>query len=51
MAITVLAGIAVPYGVLTDSAMTMAVPLFWFLFGIVVIVLIVIGVARWRDDA
>lgn len=51
MAITVLAGVVVPYGVLADSERVMAVPLFWLLFGVVVIGLIVIGVARWRDDA
>jgi hypothetical protein len=28
----------------------MAVPLFWLFFGAVVIGLIVIGVARWRDN-
>ncbi|WP_147419671.1 hypothetical protein [Sulfitobacter guttiformis] len=51
MAITVLAGVAVPYGVLSDSPMIMAVPLFWLLFGVVVIGLIVIGVTRWSDEA
>tara|TARA_R110001599_G_C11935692_1_gene630075 strand:- start:82 stop:399 length:318 start_codon:yes stop_codon:yes gene_type:complete len=51
MAITVLAGVVVPYGFLADSERAMAVPLFWLLFGLVVIGLIVIGVARWRDDA
>lgn len=51
MAITVLAGVVVPYGLLADSDVIMAVPLFWLLFGVVVIGLIVIGVARWRDDA
>lgn len=50
-AITVLAGVAVPYGMLTESAMIMAVPLFWLLFGVVVIILIVIGVMRWSDEA
>jgi hypothetical protein len=50
MAITVLAGVAVPYGVLADSERVMAVPLFWLFFGAVVIGLIVIGVARWRDN-
>ena len=51
MATTVLAGVVVPYGFLADSERAMAVPLFWLLFGLVVIGLIVIGVARWRDDA
>ncbi|WP_323035639.1 hypothetical protein [Pararhodobacter sp.] len=51
MTLTVLAGAAVPYGLLADSERIMAVPLFWLLFGVVVIGLIVIGVTRWRDDA
>jgi hypothetical protein len=51
MAITVLAGVAVPYGLLAHSERIVAVSLFWLFFGVVVIGLIVIGVARWRDDA
>tara|TARA_R110000850_G_scaffold69320_6_gene154048 strand:+ start:3271 stop:3588 length:318 start_codon:yes stop_codon:yes gene_type:complete len=51
MAIVVLAGVVVPYGFLAHSERALAVPLFWLLFGVVVIALIVIGVARWRDDA
>jgi hypothetical protein len=46
MGITVLAGVVVPYGLLTDSERIMAVPLLWLLFGVVVIGLIVISVAR-----
>jgi len=43
-----LAGIVVPYGVLSGSGAPLAVPLFWFGFGLVVILLIAVGVARWR---
>ncbi len=49
MAIAVLAGIFVPYGLLADSDSAMAVLIFWLLFGVVVIGLIVIGMMRWRD--
>jgi hypothetical protein len=41
----------VPYILLADSERIMVVSLLWLLFGVVVIGLIVIGVARWRDDA
>lgn len=47
---TVVAGIVVPYGVLGETAHPYAVPIFWFLFGLVVIGLIVAGVLRWRDE-
>jgi uncharacterized membrane protein YhaH (DUF805 family) len=50
MAIAVLAGIAVPYGLLAGSEQVMAVVLFWLFFGLVVIGLIFIGVMRWRDE-
>ncbi len=42
------AGIAVPYGLLSGSGIPLAVPLFWTVFGLVVIVLIALAVARWR---
>lgn len=45
MALTILAGIAIPYGPLAGSQ---AVPLFWGAFGLAVIVLITLAVARWR---
>lgn len=50
MAIAILAGIFVPYGLLAGSDRAMAVLIFWLLFGVVVIGLIVIGVMRWRDE-
>lgn len=43
-----LAGIVVPYGMLNGSGMPLAVPLFWCGFGLVVILLILVAVARWR---
>lgn len=42
------AGIVVPYGILSGSGRLLAVPVFWFGFGLVVILLIAVGVARWR---
>ncbi|MCA1777357.1 MAG: hypothetical protein LC676_17625 [Loktanella sp.] len=50
MAIAILAGIFVPYGLLAGSDRAMAVLIFWLLFGVVVIGLIAIGVMRWRDE-
>lgn len=49
VAVTVIAGIAVPYGVLSGNTAALDVALFWVAFGLVVIVLIVAAVARWRD--
>lgn len=49
VAVAVLAGVAVPYGLLADSEYVMAVVLFWMFFGVVVVGLIVLGVMRWRD--
>ena len=43
-----LAGIAVPYGLLSGSGVLLAVPLFWIGFGLAVILLIARAVARWR---
>lgn len=43
-----LAGIVVPYGILSGSGVPLAVPLFWTGFGLVVILLIALAVARWR---
>lgn len=43
-----LSGIVVPYGLLSGSGQPLAVPLFWLGFGLVVILLIALGVARWR---
>jgi len=45
----VLAGVVVPYGLLTGREGGLAVVSFWLLFGLVVIGLVVIGVFRWRD--
>jgi hypothetical protein len=50
VAATIVGGILVPYGILGPFRLAYAVPIFWFLFGLVVIGLIVIGVSRWRDD-
>lgn len=49
VAVTVIAGIAVPYGVLSGSAAALDVTLFWLAFGLVVIGVIAAAVARWRD--
>jgi len=44
--VLVLAGIALPYGVLSG---VWTVPLFWLGFGLVVAVLIAAGTKGWRD--
>lgn len=49
VAATVLAGVIVPYGLLGGGATGLAVGAFWLVFGVVVVVLIAIGVSRWRD--
>ncbi|MBW7921244.1 MAG: hypothetical protein H3C51_04000 [Rubellimicrobium sp.] len=46
--VVTLAGIVVPYGFLSGSGAPLAVPLFWSGFGLVVIALIAVAVARWR---
>ncbi|MGC9370375.1 MAG: hypothetical protein ACP5DX_12615 [Paracoccaceae bacterium] len=47
-ALVIAAGIVVPYGILSGGAPSLAVPIFWCLFGGAVIALIATGVARWR---
>ena len=42
------AGVAVPYGILSGGAASLEIVLFWCIFGLAVIALVVIGVARWR---
>ncbi len=48
-AVTVLAGVAVPYGVLGGAAPGLAIAGFWTVFGLVVVGLILAGMAGWRD--
>jgi uncharacterized membrane protein YhaH (DUF805 family) len=49
-ALVVLAGVVVPYGILGGAeAPGFAVALFWLIFGFVVVALITVGVARWKD--
>lgn len=50
VAVVVLAGVAVPYGLLSGRETGLAVVSFWLLFGLVVIGLVVLGVLRWRDE-
>jgi len=50
VALVVLAGVAVPYGLLAGRETGLAVVAFWLLFGLVVICLVVLGVLRWKDD-
>lgn len=50
MAIIVIAGVVVPYGILGGAeAPGISVAVFWLLFGFVVVAMIAIGVSRWRD--
>jgi hypothetical protein len=46
--VLVLAGVAVPYGVLAGQQ-TWLTAGFWLAFGVAVIVMIAVGVAGWRD--
>ncbi|TCP60330.1 hypothetical protein EV663_1108 [Rhodovulum bhavnagarense] len=48
MAVVIVLGIAVPYGVLAGAAPGYAVLLFWGGFGLVVIALVALAVLRWR---
>ncbi|MBD3765428.1 MAG: hypothetical protein IE927_12070 [Rhodobacterales bacterium] len=48
MAVLILAGGAVPYGLLAGAGPSLAVPLFWAGFGLAVIALIAAALARWR---
>lgn len=50
VAVAVLAGVAVPYGLLAGRETGLAVVSFWLLFGLVVIGLVALGVLRWRDE-
>lgn len=46
--VVIAAGIIVPYGVLGGGAPSLGILIFWCVFGVAVIGLIVVGVARWR---
>ncbi|SEP17267.1 hypothetical protein SAMN04490248_1324 [Salinihabitans flavidus] len=46
--VVIAAGILVPYGFLAGGAPSLDIMIFWCLFGVAVVGLIVIGVARWR---
>ena len=48
VAVVILAGIVVPYSVLSGGAPSLAIFLFWCVFGATVIGLIAAGVARWK---
>lgn len=45
----VLAGGAVPYGLLAGPAAGLSVAFFWLGFGLVVIALIAVATLRWKD--
>lgn len=47
-AIMISAGIFVPYGILGGGPAAFDILIFWILFGLAVIVLIAVGIARWR---
>ncbi len=42
------AGVIVPYGLLGGGAPGFGIVIFWCLFGLAVVALIAVGVARWR---
>lgn len=49
MAILVISGVAVPYGVLGGNELGLAVAVFWLVFGVAVAGMIAVAVMRWRD--
>ena len=49
VAALVLAGVAVPYGLLAGPDAGLAVALFWLGFGLAVVVLVAAATARWKE--
>lgn len=45
----VVAGVAVPYGVIGGGEQGLGVALFWLGFGLAVVALILVGLRGWRD--
>lgn len=50
MALLVVAGVYVPYGLLGGSAPGFVIAGFWLLFGIGVAIMVMLGTSRWRDE-
>ena len=50
VAVVIVVGVAVPYGLLAGRDPGLEVVYFWLLFGLVVIGLVFLGVDRWRDE-
>ncbi|MWD28789.1 hypothetical protein E0K89_014995 [Aquicoccus sp. SCR17] len=46
--LAILVAIALPYGLLSGNAAPFDIALVWLGFGLVVIVLVALGTARWR---
>ena len=46
--VLILSGIVVPYGILSGGAAALAVPVFWTLFALGVVVVIAAGIRGWR---
>lgn len=44
----ILAGIVVPYGILSGGPASLHVPAFWTLFALCVVVVIIAGIRGWR---
>ncbi len=49
MAVLVISGVAVPYGVLGGAEPGLAIAVFWLGFGVVLAGMIAFAVLRWRD--
>ena len=49
MAVLVIAGGAVPYGLMAGPGAGLGVATFWTVFGLAVIAMIAVATARWRD--
>lgn len=50
VAATILAGIAVPYGILSGGATGAGIFVFWCLFALAVVVLIATAIGRWSGE-
>lgn len=49
MAILVVSGVVVPYGILGGAEPGLSVAVFWLIFGVAVAGMIALAVMRWRD--
>lgn len=51
MALLVVAGVYVPYGLLGGRSPGFMIAGFWLLFGVGVAIMVILGTARWKDES